>query len=52
MKREVPDTYAAVEKVETQFGQMPVQRRKGEGGAGSLAKRIADNFYNKYIRYK
>ena len=47
MKREAPDTFAVVMRAEC---PQPVQRRKGEGGAGSLAKRISDNFYNKFIR--
>ena len=51
MMKEVPDTYAVIEKVETEYGDFPVGRRKGEGGtSSSLAKRIADNFYNKLIR--
>jgi hypothetical protein len=50
MKREIPDTYGVCEIVESEFGDMPTLRKKGEGGNSSLAKRIADNFYNKYVR--
>ena len=51
VKREIPDTFGMVEVIETPFGVMPGVRRKGEGGASIFAKRLADNFYNKHLRY-
>ena len=51
LKREVRETYDVTEKVETQFGLMPSPKRKGEGGASSLVKRIADNFHNRFMRW-
>ena len=50
IKRELPETFAVVEKVESWIGDMPVQSKKGEGGTTPLWKRIADNFYNKFKR--
>ena len=29
---------------------MPMEKEKGEGGASSLERRLANQFYNKYIR--
>ena len=29
---------------------MPMEKEKGEGGASSLKRRMANQFYNKYIR--
>lgn len=51
IKRAIPETYAVVEKILTEFGEMPTLKRKGEGGSSSLAKRIADNFHNKFLRF-
>ena len=50
MKREIPETYSLVETVRTDFGVMPVPVRKGEGGTSALSRRLADNFYNKFMR--
>ena len=50
MKREIPDTFGMVEVIQTPFGVMAGARRKGEGGASCFAKRLADNFHNKYLR--
>ena len=50
LKREVPDTYDNSEEIDSVLGPMPTIKRKGEGGACSLAKRIADNFHNKFLR--
>ena len=51
MKKKIPDTFAVLETVRSQqFGDLPVQKRKGEGGAATLEKRISSNFYNKFQR--
>ena len=52
MKRDIPDTFAVLETVETGWGSMPVKKKRGEGGSSSLAKRIADCFQNKFLRYR
>ena len=52
LKKEIPATYDSVEKVLSAFGDMPTPKRKGEGGASSLAKRVADNFHNKFMRWE
>ena len=49
-KRHMPETYAYTDTVITDYGPMPVRRGKGEGGLESLAARIANNFYNRYVR--
>lgn len=50
--KNLPATFGVVEKVETQFGEMPKTKLKGEGGSSTLHRRIADNFYNKFSRFK
>jgi hypothetical protein len=50
LKSKVPDTYSVVESVRTEYGDMPVHKEKGEGGTSNLEKRIAVNFYNKFLR--
>ena len=49
-KRHMPETYAYMDTVMTDYGPMPVKRAKGEGGLETLAARIANNFYNRYVR--
>ena len=51
VKREIPDTFGMVEVIETPIGVKPGVRKKGEGGASSFVKRLADNFHNKHLRY-
>ena len=51
MKRELPETFAVVEKVETGLGDLPVAKKRGEGGSTDLVRRLADCFYNKFNRY-
>ena len=51
MKRELPETFAVVEKVETGLGDLPVAKKRGEGGSTDLVQRLADCFYNKFNRY-
>ena len=50
LKKKIPDTYDTCTVVRTQFGDMPMEKEKGEGGASSLERRLANQFYNKYIR--
>ena len=51
LRTKIPDTYALVETVRTEYGDMPVHKEKGEGGTSNLEKRLAVNFYNKFMRY-
>ena len=51
LKREIPETFASVEVVVSPYGVLAGDRRKGEGGAASFAKRLADSFHNKYLRW-
>ena len=41
LRIKIPDTYALVETVRTEYGDMPVHKEK----------RLAVNFYNKFMRY-
>ena len=50
LKKEIPDTYSVREVVVSGLGDMPIEKRKGEGGNSCLAKRIGDNFQNKFLR--
>ena len=50
LKEKIPDTYAVADTVQSEFGEFPVRKEKGEGGACSLERRIAYSFYNKFIR--
>ena len=50
IKRKIPETFSTVEKVQTDLGEFPVSGKKGEGGANPLFTRIADNFYNRFLR--
>ena len=50
LKKRIPDTFAVTETVKSPFGDLPVTKEKGEGGSAPLEKRIAGNFYNKFIR--
>jgi hypothetical protein len=46
----MPDTYSVVEAVRTEYGDLPMSKEKGEGGMNKLEKRIAIQFYNKFMR--
>jgi hypothetical protein len=50
LRSKIPDTYGVVESVRSEYGDMPVHKEKGEGGTSNLEKRIAVNFYNKFLR--
>ena len=47
----IPKTYGESEVVETPYGVMSQVKRRGEGGASPLVRRIGDNFHNNFIRY-
>jgi len=50
LRSKIPDTYSVVEAVRTEYGDLPMSKQKGEGGVCKLEKRIAVNFYNKFMR--
>ena len=49
-KKFLPETFAFSDSIMTDFGPVPVKKHKGEGGMESLGARIANNFYNRYVR--
>ena len=52
LRSKIPDTYAVVESIRTEeYGDLPTHKEKGEGGTSNLEKRIAVNFYNKFLRF-
>ena len=50
INQHLPETFAYTEMVMTEFGPVPVKKFKGEGGVEGLASRIANNYYNRYVR--
>ena len=51
MKKHIPDTYGCEDVLQTdEFGPLPMEKSKGEGGRSDLATNIGDNFYNQYVR--
>lgn len=50
LRSKMPDTYSVVEAVRTEYGDLPMSKEKGEGGMNKLEKRIAIQFYNKFMR--
>ena len=50
-KKFLPETFATTDTIMTEdYGPVPVKKFKGEGGLESLGTRIANNFYNRYVR--
>ena len=49
-KKFLPETFAFTDSIMTDFGPVPVKKYKGEGGLECLGARIANNFYNRYVR--
>ena len=50
IKREIPETFAVQEVIESSLGDMPVEKKKGDGGHSTLERRIGDSFQNKFLR--
>jgi len=51
LKIKFPATYRCnSSSVQTTLGPLALPKRKGEGGYGSLARRLGDNFYNRIVR--
>ena len=50
LKGKFPETFKVHKTVKTTFGALNIKKAWGEGGNSDLAKRIGDNFYNKFCK--
>ena len=50
LKAKFPSTYRITSSVQTSLGSLALPKSKGEGGYGTLARRLGDNFYNRMVR--
>ena len=50
LKAKFPSTFTTEVTVNSSLGTLNMPRSKGQGGFGSLAKRIGNNFYNRLVR--